>query len=37
MDTNIKNSLQGINAVFKHITEMPEFKKRMGHIRAGKK
>jgi hypothetical protein len=30
MNTNIKNSLQGINGLFKKVTEMPAFRKRMG-------
>ena len=36
MDTNIKNSLQGINGLFKKVTEMPAFRKRMGIIRSSK-
>jgi len=38
MDTNMKNSMQFINTIFKHITiEVDAFKKRMGNIKSGKK
>ena len=37
MDTNLKNSLNFFNAVFKSVIELPAFKKRMGSIRVGKK
>ena len=36
MDTNIKNSLNNINGIFKKVTELGAFKKRMGIIRSSK-
>tara|TARA_B110000285_G_C14889575_1_gene497881 strand:- start:65 stop:271 length:207 start_codon:yes stop_codon:yes gene_type:complete len=36
MDTNIKNSLNNINGIFKKVTELAAFKKRMGIIRSSK-
>lgn len=36
MDPNLKNSLNQVNTVFKNCCEMPEFKNRIGTIKAGK-
>ena len=38
MDTNLKNSLNNLNGLFKHVTtEQDAFKKRMGNVRSFKK
>ena len=38
MDTNMKNSLQFINGIFKHVTtEVSPWIKRMGSVKPGKK
>ena len=38
MDTNIKNSLEFINTIFKHVTtEVDPWMKRMGAVKPGKK
>ena len=38
MDTNLKNSLQFMNGIFKHVTtEVKAFQSRMGNIRSFKK
>ena len=37
MDSNLKNSLQFLNQAFKTVSELPEFKSRMGVIKTGKK
>ena len=36
MDKNLKNSLQFLNSNFKNVSELPEFRSRMGAIKAGK-
>jgi glutathione S-transferase len=37
LETNFRNSMSGINSHFKTVTQIPEFKKRMGNIKQGKK
>ena len=38
MDPNLKNSLNNLNSLFKHVTsEQDAFKKRMGNVRSFKK
>ena len=37
MDTNLRNSLNNLNDHFKKVTTLPEFQKRFGQIKQGKK
>lgn len=37
LEVNFRNSMNGLNSNFKTITALPEFKKRMGNIKQGKK
>ena len=37
MESNLRNSMQHVNAVFKKVSEMPEWRKRMGIVKVAKK